>query len=647
MNFKQWLILSETITVKDEEFRDPLNALKHIQATHPNPENLVVTFTAIDKVGINPKSTYSTPFGIYFYPLDYVIEKKINVPFAGDQPYINVCEFTRPDKILHMTDDVNNQKGLELLNIFPQEEVDAAMQNISNKYIFRSDYSKLWLVTKQIAGKRAIDVYYGVEEKTNEAVLWNTNLRKCGIDGFLDHGTGTIHTNEPTQGVVFTANSLKRILVIPQRLFTKQGESMPVRKPLPDLNRIPLNQLENLLKTRNLSDNDFHYLLAFAPDKDEMAKLIVQHVKELSVNNIIGNLLDVASDKQEMARLIAQHVTELSSRNISFLLSTADDKDEMARFLGPDNINKLSGDHVYNLLLTTSDKEKMAEILGPDNINKLNYDNVYHLLYYAPNKNKMAIILGPENINKLNDENVNNLLYCASDKDQMVSIIIKHKKESTDANVFALLFYASDKEKIARILGPDNINKLTGKNVQILLHGASDKVEMAEILGSDNINKITDDRLSILLKNASDKDQMVSIIIKHKKELTDANVFALLSYASDKEKIAEILGSDNINKLTNDNVTLLLGLASDKVEMARILRQENINKLSGDRIYVLLNTADDKEKIAEILGPDNINKLNDMDIYNLLMHADDKEKMRQFLRKYYTGTNPEVISSLE
>jgi hypothetical protein len=36
-----------------------------------------------------------------------------------------------------------------------------------------------------------------------------------------------------------------------------------------------------------------------------------------------------------------------------------------------------------------------------------------------------------------------------------------------------------------------------------------------------------------------------------------------------------------------------------------------------------------------------------MDIYNLLMHADDKEKMRQFLRKYYTGTNPEVISSLE
>ena len=71
MNFKSWLILSETITVKDQEFRDPLNALKHIQKTHPNPENLVVTFTAIDKVGINPKSIpqfSKSQFGISFFP---------------------------------------------------------------------------------------------------------------------------------------------------------------------------------------------------------------------------------------------------------------------------------------------------------------------------------------------------------------------------------------------------------------------------------------------------------------------------------------------------------------------------------------------------------------------------------------------------
>jgi len=51
--------------------------------------------------------------------------------------------------------------------------------------------------------------------------------------------------------------------------------------------------------------------------------------------------------------------------------------------------------------------------------------------------------------------------------------------------------------------------------------------------------------------------------------------------------------------------------------------------------------------MAKILGPDNINKINYDNVYNLLYYAPNKNKMRQFLRKYYTGTNPEVISSLE
>ncbi|MEI7488797.1 MAG: hypothetical protein WCJ72_15595, partial [Chryseobacterium sp.] len=89
--------------IKDQEFRNPLIALKHIQKTHPNPENLVVTFTKIDKVGINPTSGYDTPLGIYLYPLNYVIERQLYMPFAGNKPYFNVCEFTRPEKILHMT----------------------------------------------------------------------------------------------------------------------------------------------------------------------------------------------------------------------------------------------------------------------------------------------------------------------------------------------------------------------------------------------------------------------------------------------------------------------------------------------------------------------------------------------------------------
>jgi hypothetical protein len=475
MNFKSWLILSETITVKDQEFREPLTALKHIQETHPNPENLVVTFTAIDKVGINPKSGYDTPLGIYFYPIDYVIEKRMNVPFAKEQPYLNVCEFTRPDKILHMTDDVNNQKGLELLNVFPQEEVDLAMESLEKNYFFRSDYSKLWLITREIA--------------FHKPVLWNANLRKCGIDGFVDHGTGTIHTNEPTQGVVFTGTALRRILVIPQIL----------RKPLPDINKIPLNQLEKLLKNRNLFNND------------------------------IQKFLDDAENKDEIARIIIQYKPELSNDDISTLLYYAENKDEIARILGSDNINKLSDDDIYSLLRLTKNKDEMAGIFSSDNINKLSGDHVYNLLIYTKNKGQMA-----------------------------------------------------------RILGPDNINKLTAKNVSDLLEYASRHKKMAEM--------------------------------------------------------AEILGQENINKLTNSGVYSLLRNAYDIEEMARILGKENIDKLSGNTVLGLLRYASNKKKMAEILGSDNINKLSDENVFNLLHDLMDKDEKRQILRKYYTGTNPEVIS---
>jgi hypothetical protein len=404
MNFKQWLILSETITVKDQEFREPLTALKHIQETHPNPENLVVTFTAIDKVGINPKSGYDTPLGIYFYPIDYVIEKRMNVPFAKEQPYLNVCEFTRPEKILHMTSDVNNQKGLDLLNVFAKEEVDLAIERLENNYELRSNYSKLWLVTREIAKKRAIftsdslDVYYGGEEKTNEAVLWNANLRKCGIDGFVDHNTKTIHENEPTQGVVFTGTALRRILVIPQIL----------KKPLPDINKIPVHQIENLLKNINLFNSD------------------------------IEKFLDDAENKDEIARIIIQYKPELSDENVFTLLAYAENKDEIARILGSDNINKLDIDSVFHLLKDANEKEKMAEILGKANIDKLTDWYVFNLLYYTKNKGQMARILGPENINKLSGDDVENLLSRGSDTGVMRQILRKYYT-GTNPEVISLI----------------------------------------------------------------------------------------------------------------------------------------------------------------------------------------------------------------
>jgi len=60
-------------------------------------ERYFISFTQLDKLGINPKSRYETPLGIYTYPLstiweEYRVEQTRSlgkaVPFAGDSPYI-------------------------------------------------------------------------------------------------------------------------------------------------------------------------------------------------------------------------------------------------------------------------------------------------------------------------------------------------------------------------------------------------------------------------------------------------------------------------------------------------------------------------------------------------------------------------------
>ena len=302
----------------------------------------------------------------------------------------------------------------------------------------------------------------------------------------------------------------------------------------------------------------------------------------------IHNFIEVAPNKNQMINFIIKYKTELSGSNVFDLLTNASDKEKIARILGPDNINKLTSINVTLLLGGASDKVEMINFIIKYKT-ELSYNDIYHFINLASDKEKMAEILGPDNINKLNGENVADLLN-----------------------------HTSEPEKMAKALGPNNINKLTGPNVYDLLDGTSYKEKMAEILRQNNIDK-----------------------------LSDYHVYGLLSRASDKEKMAEILRQNNIDKLTSNNIVKLLLRASDIDEMARILGPNNINKLNNDNVYYLLNDASNKEEMARILGPDNINKLNYDNVYNLLYYAPYKNQMRQFLRKYYTGTNPEVISSLE
>jgi hypothetical protein len=155
----------------------------------------------------------------------------------------------------------------------------------------------------------------------------------------------------------------------------------------------------------------------------------------------------------------------------------------------------------------------------------------------------------------------------------------------------------------------DNINnplsqkilnsELDSSYVKKLLEKSKNLEEMVKVLGTENINK-----------------------------LTDNNVYGLLKDAKNLEEMEKVLGSENINKLTDDNVYGLLKDENNIKKLAKVLRVENINKLGMVGSYYVFNLLKDAKNVREmgkILGKENINKLNDENFSYLISYSTKKD----------------------
>jgi len=224
-----------------------------------------------------------------------------------------------------------------------------------------------------------------------------------------------------------------------------------------------------------LKPSEINILINFAHEFD---------FNKLSDDNVQW-LIHYAIDKDEIAKLIINKKPELSDKNVVWLISSvemrsANNTDEIAKLI----INKkpeLSGDNVYNLIHYAINKDEIAELLGKYNFNKLSIYDVKWLLYYANNKDEIAKLI----INKkpeLSDNSVELLLHYANNKDEIAKLIINKKPELSGYNVTWLLYYANNKDEIAELLGKDNFNRLKVYDVKWLLHQAAHKYKIAQIL---------------------------------------------------------------------------------------------------------------------------------------------------------------------
>jgi hypothetical protein len=167
-------------------------------------DNVYISFTTIDKLGINPQTPYNTPIGIYSYPLktswEYYGMDRYGVtalPFAADGTYIWIFEANVPDigKMKKTEFDIAMKK-IKALGMKPSDINDAILA-ANSIWGWDACYgAKLWNVTSMFAN--------GNNKK------WTKTFLDLGYNGFVDGKvTDIIHENEPVQAVFFTIKAIK------------------------------------------------------------------------------------------------------------------------------------------------------------------------------------------------------------------------------------------------------------------------------------------------------------------------------------------------------------------------------------------------------------------------------------------------------
>lgn len=191
-------------------FTDVMNARLEGAPELPTEDtkNAFVSFTSIDKLGINPSSTYNTPIGVYAYPLQYVKDEigegsTTKLPFAGGMPYANFFSLKSDANIIssELSRAQMNRYLEKLIKLVGNDAVSEALDNTHETFDkSTTPFGILWGV-----------LYHLSVEYPNSAVRWNKLFREIGIDAAIDEGSGTIHDNEPTQIVVFNTSIIEDV----------------------------------------------------------------------------------------------------------------------------------------------------------------------------------------------------------------------------------------------------------------------------------------------------------------------------------------------------------------------------------------------------------------------------------------------------
>lgn len=187
-----------------------MKELVAVAKTISDPENWAISMTSEPKLGINPQVGVSedTPKGIYFYPLNYALDKTRygKLPWGDNYPYIQLFQYDRSGEMTKKT------------QVDPAQLKQALKQYCSDEIIQQAidepeyDGTPYWTIYDCLSR-------LGKSDETN-VVRWNKVLRDLGFTSVYDNGDGWIAYNEPTQGVILDPRVIKQHKTISNRKET-------------------------------------------------------------------------------------------------------------------------------------------------------------------------------------------------------------------------------------------------------------------------------------------------------------------------------------------------------------------------------------------------------------------------------------------
>jgi len=254
--------LIEIFQVRLDEHK--IHLMDALKPYHNDP-SIYITFSNIEKVGINPQSEYDTPLGIYTYPLDAMWDMLMfdNVPFGSERSFVHVLKAhgnvldLRKYNYADWVHDLEKLREIFMNGKFAQrrdaqvkdkimqnwrEREEAFEENGGEKRVdefIAKQKDQLWDLKIKEAQKtafvrtpggwiwnatRLLAVFFHDDTTvapnstfssgttSKPPVIWNAIFRQLGYDGAADrHGEGIIHTNEPTQAVFFSKAPLRHL----------------------------------------------------------------------------------------------------------------------------------------------------------------------------------------------------------------------------------------------------------------------------------------------------------------------------------------------------------------------------------------------------------------------------------------------------